>query len=54
VPDFLLRQLGPAPVTVQGQDLARLLAPAYEAMSSAAERRALGVGARDDGQLTSP
>jgi uncharacterized Zn finger protein len=42
VPEALVRQLGPAPVTVPGQDLGQVLAAAYRAMSSAAERLALG------------
>jgi uncharacterized Zn finger protein len=41
-PDALLRQLGHPPVTVGGEDVAGVLAGAYRAMSSAAERRALG------------
>jgi uncharacterized Zn finger protein len=40
-PDALLRQLGPAPVDVAGQNLVELLAPAYLALADAAERRAL-------------
>jgi uncharacterized Zn finger protein len=40
-PDMLLRQLGPAPVHVQGQDLVEVLAPAYATLAEAAERRAL-------------
>jgi uncharacterized Zn finger protein len=40
-PDMLLRQLGPAPVHVQGQDLIEVLAPAYATLAEAAERRAL-------------
>ncbi|MBO0684470.1 MAG: SWIM zinc finger family protein [Candidatus Dormibacteraeota bacterium] len=43
-PDSLVRQLGPAPVTVAGEDLGRVLAAAYRAMSSGAERMALGEG----------
>jgi uncharacterized Zn finger protein len=42
VPDALVRQLGPAPVTVPGENLGRVLSAAYRAMSSAAERLALG------------
>jgi uncharacterized Zn finger protein len=42
VPDAVLRQLGPPPVKVRGEDLTPLLAAAYTAMSSVAERRALG------------
>ena len=42
VPDALLRQLGPAPVEAQGQNLVELLGPAYETLARAAERRALG------------
>jgi uncharacterized Zn finger protein len=41
-PDALLRQLGPAPVEVQGRNLTELLLPAYATMAQAAERRALG------------
>lgn len=40
-PDTLLRQLGPAPVDVGGQDLVEVLAPAYATLAEAAERRAL-------------
>jgi uncharacterized Zn finger protein len=40
-PDALLRQLGPAPVEVAGQNLAEMLAPAYTTLAAAAERRAL-------------
>ena len=40
-PDTLLRQLGPAPVDVEGQDLVEVLAPAYATLAEAAERRAL-------------
>jgi uncharacterized Zn finger protein len=40
-PDALLRQLGPAPVEVAGQNLADMLAPAYAMLAAAAERRAL-------------
>ena len=40
-PDALLRQLGPAQVEMQGDDLIELLAPAYAALAQAAERRAL-------------
>ncbi len=39
--DALLRQLGPAPVDVAGQNLVELLAPAYRALAERAERRAL-------------
>jgi uncharacterized Zn finger protein len=41
VPDSLLRQLGPAPVDVGGQNLVEVLAPAYSLMAEAAEQRAL-------------
>ncbi len=44
VPDALLREFGPAPLDVAGTNLAELLAPAYQIMSAAAERRALGDG----------
>jgi len=40
-PDTLLRQLGPAPVDVEGQDLVEVLAPAYATLAEEAERRAL-------------
>ncbi len=40
-PDALLRQLGPAPVETDGQDLAEMLAPAYTTLAEAAERQAL-------------
>lgn len=40
-PDTVLRQLGPAPVDVGGQDLVEVLAPAYATLAEAAERRAL-------------
>jgi hypothetical protein len=40
-PDTLLRQLGPAPVDVGGQDLVEVLAPAYATLAEEAERRAL-------------
>jgi uncharacterized Zn finger protein len=40
-PDALLRQLGPAPVEVAGQNLAEILMPAYATLAVAAERRAL-------------
>jgi SNF2 family DNA or RNA helicase len=36
-----LRQLGPAPVEVEGRNLVELLAPAYATLAQAAERRAL-------------
>jgi uncharacterized Zn finger protein len=41
VPDALLRQLGPAPVEVAGENLAKILAPAYATLAAAAEKRAL-------------
>ena len=37
----LLRQLGPAPVNVDGQNLVDLLAPVYRVLAEQAERRAL-------------
>jgi uncharacterized Zn finger protein len=40
-PEALLRQLGPAPVEVAGQNLAEILMPAYATLAVAAERRAL-------------
>jgi uncharacterized Zn finger protein len=39
--DALLRQLGPAPVDIGGEDLVELLTPAYRALAERAERRAL-------------
>ena len=39
--DVLLRQLGPAPVDVDGQNLVDLLAPVYRVLAEQAERRAL-------------
>jgi uncharacterized Zn finger protein len=39
--DVLLRQLGPAPVDVDGQNLVDLLAPVYRVLAGQAERRAL-------------
>ncbi len=39
--DALLRQLGPTPVDVGGQNLVELLAPAYRVLAEQAERRAL-------------
>ncbi len=47
VPDALLRELGPIPFEVAGHNVTELLAPAYYAMSAAAERRALGDGSSD-------
>jgi uncharacterized Zn finger protein len=40
-PDALLRQLGPAPVDVGGENLVELLTPAYRMLAEQAERRAL-------------
>jgi uncharacterized Zn finger protein len=40
-PSALLRQLGPAPLDVAGQNLVELLSPAYIALAEAAARRAL-------------
>ena len=40
-PDALLRQLGPAPVDLAGQNLVEVLAPAYATLAEEAERRAL-------------
>jgi uncharacterized Zn finger protein len=40
-PDAVLRQLGPAPVEVAGQNLAEILTPVYATLAAAAERRAL-------------
>ncbi|MGI8864345.1 MAG: hypothetical protein ACR2JH_08095, partial [Solirubrobacteraceae bacterium] len=39
--DALLRQLGPAPVDVGGENLVALLTPVYRALAEQAERRAL-------------
>jgi uncharacterized Zn finger protein len=39
--DALLRQLGPAPVDIGGENLVELLTPAYRALAERAERRAL-------------
>lgn len=41
VPEGILRGLGPTAVEVRGQTLADVLAPAYAAITAAAERRAL-------------
>jgi uncharacterized Zn finger protein len=41
LPDALLRQLDPPPVELWGRTLPELLAPAYETLTVAAERRAL-------------
>jgi uncharacterized Zn finger protein len=41
VPDALLRELGPAPIDVAGQNLVEVLAPAYATIAEEAERRAL-------------
>jgi hypothetical protein len=40
-PDALLRQLGPAPVEINGRNLTGLLAPHYATLAEASERRAL-------------
>jgi uncharacterized Zn finger protein len=40
-PDTLVRQLGPAPVELAGQNLIEVLAPAYTTLAQNAERRAL-------------
>lgn len=40
-PDTLLRQLGPAPVELERQNLVAVLAPAYATLAVEAERRAL-------------
>ncbi|MGH8303538.1 MAG: SWIM zinc finger family protein [Steroidobacteraceae bacterium] len=40
-PDTLMRQLGPAPVEVAGQNLIEVLAPAYTRIAQESERRAL-------------
>jgi uncharacterized Zn finger protein len=40
-PDTLLRQLGPAPVDVAGENLVEVLAPAYSTLAEEAERLAL-------------
>lgn len=49
VPDALLRQLDPCDLTVRGRRLRDVLAPAYAAIVSAAERCALKEGGRDSG-----
>jgi hypothetical protein len=36
-PDLLLRMFDPPPVTVRGQDLRDILAPAYERLSTGSE-----------------
>ena len=41
VPDTLLRQLGPAPAEVAGQNLVQVLAPSYARLAEEAERHAL-------------
>jgi uncharacterized Zn finger protein len=41
VPDTLLRQLGPAPAEVAGQNLVHVLAPSYARLAEEAERHAL-------------
>ena len=40
-PDTLLRQLGPAPAELSGQNVVDVLAPAYATLAEKAERRAL-------------
>jgi uncharacterized Zn finger protein len=40
-PDTLVRQLGPAPVKLAGQNLIEVLAPAYKTLAHNAERHAL-------------
>lgn len=40
-PDTLLRQLGPAPESIGGENLVQMLACAYERLAAAAERRAV-------------
>jgi uncharacterized Zn finger protein len=40
-PDTLLRQLGPAPAEIAGQNVVDMLAPAYATLAEKAERRAL-------------
>jgi hypothetical protein len=39
--DALLRQLGPAPIDIDGHNLVELLTPTYRALAEQAERRAL-------------
>jgi uncharacterized Zn finger protein len=39
--DALLRQLGPAPIDIDGHNLVEFLTPAYRALAEQAERRAL-------------
>jgi hypothetical protein len=40
-PDTLLRQLGPAPVQIAGENLVEILAPAYATLAEQAQQRAL-------------
>ena len=40
-PDTLLRQLGPAPVQIAGENLAEILGPAYATLAEQAQLRAL-------------
>jgi uncharacterized Zn finger protein len=42
LPDALLRQLDPPPIDLWGRGLTELLAPAYETLTTAAERQARG------------
>ena len=46
VPDAALRELDDPTIEIRGRPLAEILAPAYAAMTQAAERRALGGGAQ--------
>lgn len=49
VPDAVLRQLGPLPPEAGGERVALALAEAYRIFTAAAERRAYGTGAGDEG-----
>ncbi len=46
VPDSILKQLGPAPIEIQGKNLAEMLVPAYETMTTSAAMRALDQSGR--------
>jgi hypothetical protein len=47
VPDALLRQLGLLGLDVRGTEATTLLSPAYRVLTTAAARRALGLGSDD-------
>lgn len=40
IPDSILKQFGPAPVEIQGENLSKVLVPAYEMMTTSAATRA--------------